>query len=108
MKSQIYLCVDLKAMTQDTHFRAQESRTGVLTMQDEDHFLFYEAEAQKERRNPRIWSGKMINISQKADGSLRVNFKPLCLEQDTNTTLLVSRIYFDLLQAKKELINTKQ
>ena len=108
MKSQIYLCVDLKAMTQDTHFRAQESRTGVLTMQDEDNFLFYEAEAQKERRNPRIWSGKMINISQKADGALRVNFKPLCLEQDTNTALLVSRIYFDLLQAKKELINTKQ
>ena len=52
MKSQIYLCVDLKAMTQDTHFRAQESRTGILTMQDEDNFLFYEAEAQKERRNP--------------------------------------------------------
>ena len=100
--------MDLKAMTQDTHFRAQESRTGILTMQDEDNFLFYEAEAQKERRNPRIWSGKMINISQKADGSLRVNFKPLFLEQDTNTALLVSRIYFDLLHAKKELINTKQ
>lgn len=107
MKSQIYLCVDLKAMTQDTHFRAQESRTGVLTMQDEDHFLFYEAEAQKERRNPRLWSGKMINISQKADGSLRVNFKPLCLEQDTNTNLLVAQIHFDLLQAQKDLLNIK-
>jgi hypothetical protein len=77
-------------------------------MQDEDNFLFYEAEAQKERRNPRLWSGKTLNISQKPDGSLSVNFKPLCLEQDTNTALLVSRIYFDLLQAKKELINTKQ
>ena len=108
MKSQIYLCVDLKAMTQDTHFRAQESRTGILTMQDEDNFLFYEAEAQKERRNPRLWSGKMLNISQKSNGQLSVNFKPMSLEQDTNTALLVSRIYFDLLQAKKELINTKQ
>ena len=104
MKSQIYLCVDLKAMTQDTHFRPQESRTGVLSMQDEDNFIFYEAQAQKQHRNPRLWSGKMLNISQKTDGSLSINFKPLCLEPDTNTALLVSRIYFDLLQAKKDLI----
>jgi hypothetical protein len=104
MKSQIYLCVDLKAMTQDTHFRPQESRTGVLSMQDEDNFIFYEAQAQKQHRNPRLWSGKMLNISQKTDGSLSVNFKPLCLEPDTNTALLVSRIYFDLLQAKKDLL----
>ena len=107
MKSQIYLCVDLKAMTQDTHFRAQESRTGVLTMQDEDNFLFYEAEAQKERRNPRLRSGKMLNISQKSNGQLSVNFKPLRLEHDTNTALLASRIYFDLMQAKKDLLNIK-
>ena len=96
--------MDLKTMTQDTHFRTQESRTGILTMEDEDHFLFYEAEAQKERRNPRLWSGKMLNISQKSNGQLSVNFKPMSLEQDTNTALLVSRIYFDLLQAKKELL----
>jgi hypothetical protein len=73
-------------------------------MQNEDHFLFYEAEAQKERRNPRLWSGKTLNISQKTDGSLSVNFKSLRLEPDTNTALLVSRIYFDLLQAKKDLL----
>ena len=104
MKSQIYLCVDLKAMTQDTHFRAQESRTGILTMQDEDHFLFYEAEAQKERRNPRLWSGKTLNISQKHDGSLSVNFKPIRLDDISNTNLLVAQIHFDLLQAQKDLL----
>ena len=105
MKSQIYLCVDLKAMTQDTHFHLQESRTGILTMQYEDNFFFYEAQAQKQHRNPRLWSGKMLNISQKTDGSLSVNFKPISLEQETNTALLVSRIYFDLLQAQKDLLN---
>ena len=104
MKSQIYLCVDLKAMTQDTHFRAQESRTGVLTMQDEDNFLFYEAEAQKERRNPRLWSGKTLNISQKPDGSLSVNFKPIRLDDLSSTNLLVAQIHFDLLQAQKDLL----
>lgn len=104
MKSQIYLCVDLKAMTQDTHFRPQESRTGVLSMQDEDNFIFYEAQPTQERRNPRLWSGKTLNISQKADGSLSVNFKSLRLDKHTNTNMLVACIYSDLLKAKKELL----
>lgn len=108
MKSQIYLCVDLKAMTQDTHFRPQEAKTGVLSMQDEDNFIFYEAQPTQGRRNPRLWSGKTLNISQKSDGSLSVNFKPLRLEPDTNTALLVSRIYFDFLQAQKDLLNITQ
>lgn len=106
MKTQIYLCVDLKAMTQDTHFHPQESRTGVLRMQDEDNFLFYEAEPQKERRNPRLWSGKTLNISQKPDGSFSVNFKPIRLDDISNTNLLVEQIYFDLLQAQKYLLNS--
>lgn len=103
MKSQIYLCVDLKAMTQATHFLPQESRSGVLSMQDEDHFVFFEAEVPQERRNPRLWSGKMLNISQKSDGQLRVNFKPLCLEDKTDVKKLISSIYLDLLKAKKDL-----
>ena len=48
MKTQMYLCVDLKTITEDTHFRQQESRMGVLTMQDEDRFNFYEAQPKKE------------------------------------------------------------
>lgn len=107
MKSQIYLCVDLKAMTQDTHFRPQESRTGVLSMQDEDNFIFYEAQPTQERRNPRLWSGKTLNISQKPDGSLSVNFKPIRLDDLSSTNLLVAQIHFDLLQAQKDLLNTK-
>jgi hypothetical protein len=77
-------------------------------MEDEDHFLFYEAEAQKERRNPRLWSGKMLNISQKPDGSLSVNFKPIRLDDISNTNLLVAQIHFDLLQAQKDLLNITQ
>ena len=105
MKSQIYLCVDLKAMTEETCFRPQESRTGVLRMQDEDQFVFYEATQPKEKRNPRLWSGKTLNVSQKPDGSLRVNFKTLRLDEDTNTIMLVASIYFDLLKAKKVLLS---
>ena len=104
MKSQIYLCVDLKAMTQDTHFRPQESRTGVLSMQDEDNFIFYEAQPNQERRNPRLWSGKTLNISQKPDGSLSVNFKPIRLDDLSSTNLLVAQIHLDLLQAQKDLL----
>lgn len=103
MKSQIYLCVDLKAKTQDTHFRPQESRTGVLSMEDEERFLFYEAEPPKECRNPRLWSGKMLNIGQKSNGQLRVNFKSLYLESRTNVEQLVDGIYLDLLKAKNDL-----
>ena len=103
MKTQMYLCVDLKTITEDTHFRQQESRMGVLTMQDEEHFNFYEAEAQKERRNPRLWSGKMLNISQKSNGQLSVNFKPMSLEGKTNVHKLIASIYKDLLKAKNDL-----
>lgn len=105
MKSQIYLCVDLKAMTHETFFRPQEARTGVLSMKDEDHFVFYEAQSQTQKRNPRLWSGKTLNISQKPDGSLSVNFKNLRLDKDTNTNMLVASIFFDLLKAKKDLLN---
>lgn len=103
MKTQIYLCVDLKAMTQDTHFHPQESRTGILSMQDEDNFIFYEAEPQRERRNPRLWSGKMLNISRKSDGQLSVNFKPMRLEGQTNVEELIATIHLDLLKAKNDL-----
>lgn len=103
MKSQIYLCVDLKTMTQHTHFRPQESRTGVLSMQDEDRFIFYEEQTPKDRRNPRLWSGKMLNISQKSDGQLSVNFKPMRLEGQTNVDQLIANIYLDLLKAKNDL-----
>ena len=103
MKSQIYLCVDLKTMTQHTHFRPQESRTGVLRMEDEDHFIFYESQPSSDRRNPRLWSGKMLNISRKSDGQLSVNFKPMRLEGQTNVEELIANIYLDLLKAKNDL-----
>ena len=103
MKSQIYLCVDLKTITERTCFCPQESRTGVLRMEDEDHFHFYESQPSSERRNPRLWSGKMLNISQKSDGQLSVNFKPMRLEGQTNVDQLIASIYLDLLKAKKDL-----
>ena len=91
-------------MTEETCFRPQESRTGVLSMKDADHFVFYEAQGQKEKRNPRLWSGKTLNISQKKDGSLSVNFKTLLLSDETSVSKLVSSIYLDLLKAKRELV----
>lgn len=54
-------------------------------------------------RNPRLWSGKMLNISQKSDGQLSVNFKPMRLEGQTNVDQLIASIYLDLLKAKKDL-----
>jgi hypothetical protein len=75
-------------------------------MQDEDNFIFYEAQNPKERRNPRLWSGKTLNISLKPDGSLSVNFKPIRLDDISNTNLLVAQIHFDLLQAQKDLLIT--
>jgi hypothetical protein len=72
-------------------------------MQDEDRFIFYEEQTPKARRNPRVWSGKMLNISRKSDGQLSVNFKPMRLEGQTNVDQLIASIYLDLLKAKKDL-----
>ena len=104
MKKQIYLCVDLKAMTAETCFRPQESRTGVLSMQDEDNFVFYEAARKSNKRNPRLWSGKTLNISKKKDGSLNVNFKPMQLDDKTSVLSLAGSIYRDLMAAKRDLL----
>lgn len=104
MKKQIYLCVDLKAVTEETCFEPQESRTGVLSMLDEDHFLFYEAARKSNKRNQRLWSGKTLNISQKKDGSLNVNFKPMQLDNKTSVLSLARSIYRDLMAAKRDLL----
>lgn len=104
MKKQIYLCVDLKAMTAETCFRPQESRTGVLSMQDEDNFVFYEAAKRSNNRNPRLWSGKTLNISKKPDGSLSVNFKPMILDDDASVLKVAGSIYRDLMTAKRALL----
>jgi hypothetical protein len=104
MKKQIYLCVDLKAVTEETCFEPQESRTGLLTMLDEDHFLFYEAARKSNKRNPRLWSGKTLNISKKPDGSLSVNFKPMILDDDASMLKVAGSIYRDLMAAKRDLL----
>lgn len=104
MKKQIYLCVDLKAVTEETCFEPQESRTGVLSMLDEDHFLFYEAARKSNKRNPRLWSGKTLNITKKPDGSLSVNFKPMILDDDASVLKVAGSIYRDLMAAKRDLL----
>ena len=83
------LCVDLKTVLHsDSFVRQGKSYLGVLR-RDHDadiddfrcrdaHFTFREVEGPKHYpRNPRVFNGRYLTITQRRDGSLRLNFKEL-------------------------------
>ena len=83
------LCVDLKTqLRSDTYVRKGKTYRGVLR-RDHDadiedfrcrdaHFTFIETVAPSDgKRNPHVFRGKYITITQRDDGTLRPNFRPL-------------------------------
>lgn len=80
------LCIDLKVMTrQPGRMPVGEYIPGMLTRDGEDHFLFIENGSKKRvaaRRNPRIYSGRYINVIRHDDGSLVLTFnRPVLTEE---------------------------
>lgn len=105
MKKQIYLCVDLVAHTFKKQLRVAKGTKGVLMMMEENEsFEFTEALPTRCNRNPIVWQGKRLNISKDADGTLKVNFKQLKLNDSCNLDVVAKEIRMDLKQARKDLI----
>jgi hypothetical protein len=80
------LGVDIKLMTrQPGRMPVGEYIDGVLTRDGEDHFLFVESGTKKRvvvRRNPRIYSGRFVNVVRHADGSLVLTFNHPTLNEN--------------------------
>jgi len=94
MKVNTELCVDLKTFLQnEVLMKLGKVYPGVLIHDipcedydyDEDHYTFIEAlPPTSAKRNPHVFTGEYITITRRDDGSLRLNFKPLKMDENFN------------------------
>ena len=106
MKTQNYLCVDLKTRTADTHMKAGEMREGALCMVDEFHFEFNELTTPAYTRNPIVWRGDYINVHLNKDNRYMVHFKRLGLFSGFDSWDLAIRIHYELQAAREALVKS--
>lgn len=104
MVTQTYLCVDLKARTQQTHFENGESRKGMLSMsKDGERFEFEERVPDGYPRNLKVYRGKRINVAKTCDGRYVVNFRHLELSDNLQPRAVGQSLIQELAAAKAEL-----
>ena len=100
------LCVDLKTLLRsDRIARMDESYPGVLTRDDVDHFLFIETLPQTAcRRNPRLYDGRYISLTRWNDGSLRLYFKKMKVDEDFSVERFAIAVYNEICMALEGLV----
>lgn len=79
------LCIDLKLMTRKPgRMSVGDSLPGFITRDGDDCFRFVENAKKRvaARRNPRIYSGRYINVVRHADGSLVLTFNRPTLNEN--------------------------
>ena len=102
--SQIYPDTYLKAYTREHHMRVGETRTGELTMTEEDEkFEFVEKTTEIYRRNPKVFQGEYINVHLDKFGALVVSLRKTELFNRKTAIRDGEAIKTELLTAVKEL-----
>ena len=56
------------------------------------------------KRNPRVFVGKYITITRKDDGTLRLNFRPLKIDEHFSVNGYAFKVYLELLKALLGLV----
>lgn len=84
MKKNYMFCMDIKTMLQhDALPKTGRCYRGTLTMVNDYLCRFVEmVPIRPIRRNPKIFDGRLITVTQQKDGSLRFNFKPVRLSEE--------------------------
>ena len=102
--SQIYPDTYLKAYTREHHMRVGETRTGELTMTEEnEQFEFVELSPVRWTRNPKVWQGEYINVHLDKNGHYQVHLKNLEMGDGFNAVRIGSAITNEFKTAKKVL-----
>lgn len=107
-----HLSVNLKTqLRSDRKMRTSKEYQGVLRRDVEvdefhydEHFTFVETLPWTAKRNPRVYSGRYINITRRDDGTLRPNFKPLTINEDFSVERYAFGVYRELHQALEGLV----
>ncbi len=105
MKSNLLLCTNLKTVMQhETLLREGQSYNGVLSLIDDDWYLFEESvRRSRPALNPKLFEGLYLSLTKRKDGRYYVNMKSIDRDELADPTRLAAAVYRELLQA---LINT--
>lgn len=101
-------CMDVKTfLRSDAVTKIGKDYNGVLTRDQEDHFLFVETApvpSPAERRNPRVFSGQFVTVTRNADGTYRPNFRPIRIDCDFTVDNFALAVCDELRTALRGLI----
>lgn len=105
MKKNYIFCTDIKTMLQhDSLLKIGKCYRGTLTMVNDYLCRFVETlPAKPVRRNPRVYDGQHITLTQRKDGSLRFNFKPLRFSEDFAASVYAVAVAREIKQALEAL-----
>lgn len=110
MKANTELCVDLKTNLQnDAIMKQGKGYLGTLrrdTPIDGDaHFTFDEGIPSRcYKRNPRVYSGKHISFTRKADGTPQPNFRSLIMDEGFSIESYINAVTVELRDALSSLL----
>lgn len=101
-----HLCVDVKTqLLNDRIMREGKRYMGIMRMDDEAHFTFREQMGFTPivRRFPRVYNGRLITITRRDDGSLRLNFKSTRIDHTTDIERYATDVACEIAQALQYL-----
>ena len=107
-----HLGVNLKTMLRGENvMKTGKDYLGVLRRDVEcdefrwdEHFTFIETLPWSMKRNPRVFNGKYISITRQDNGALRLNFKPLKVDDGFSVERYAFGVYRELHQALNGLV----
>ncbi len=107
-----HLGVNLKTqLLSDRKMKLGKSYQGVLRRDVEcdeflydEHFTFTETQPWSTKRNPKVFNGKYISLTRQDDGTYRLNFKPLKVDDGFSVERYAFGVYLELHQALNGLV----
>ena len=98
----------------DRKMKAGKSYQGILKLDQEGtideflsrdpHYTFVETLPWSMKRNPRVFNGKHISVTRQDDGTYRLNFKPLKVDDGFSVERYAFGVYRELHKALEGLV----
>ena len=106
------LCVDLKTLLRsDLAMKAGKEYQGVLRrdvdldeFRYDEHYTFVETKPWLSKRNPRVFRGRYITVTRCSDGSLRLNFRPVKMDEGFRVERYALGVYNEICMALEGLV----
>ena len=106
------LCVDLKTLLRsDLAMKAGKEYQGVLRrdvdldeFRYDEHYTFVETKPWLSKRNPRVFRGRYITVTRCSDGSLRLNCRPVKMDEGFRVERYALAVYNEVYMALYGLV----